>query len=98
MMSFSKKFLTQALVFMLPFLSLTLISLAALTAPALAEHTRPTNPNAVSLEAFGKSFLYTVQYDRAVTDDVFAGIGIGSVSLDNLDETDANVSAVLVPI
>jgi hypothetical protein len=72
--------------------------LSVFSSLAWAEHTRPTNPNALSLEVFGKSFLYTVQYDRAVSDDVFAGVGIGSVALDNLDNTDAGASAVLVPV
>jgi hypothetical protein len=39
-----------------------------------------------------------VQYDRAVTDDVFAGIGIGSVGLNYPNDVDAGVSATLVPV
>jgi hypothetical protein len=95
MIRFIPGLLRKTLLLALPFLSLSLLSFSV---TAMAEHTRPTNPNALSLEVFGKTFLYTVQYDRAVTDDVFAGVGIGSVSLDNLDDTDAGVSAVLVPV
>jgi hypothetical protein len=89
----SKKFLSQALL-----LAGAVGSVAAFSAPAFAEHTRPTNPNALSVEVLGKTFLYTVQYDRAVTDDVFAGVGIGSVSLNDLNGNDAGTSAVLVPV
>jgi hypothetical protein len=74
------------------------VSFLSLAGVAHAEHTRPTNPNALSVEVLGKTFLYTVQYDRAVTDDVFAGVGIGTVALDNLDGTDANASAVMIPV
>lgn len=63
-----------------------------------SEPTRPTNPNAVSLEVLGKSFLYSVNYDRAVSDDFFAGLGIGSVTLNNSDGTSSGRSAVMVPI
>jgi len=92
MICIPKQFLSKAL--------MVSVSLFALSMPlsAMAEHTRPTNPNALSLEVLGKTFLYTVQYDRAVTDDVFAGVGIGTVALDNLDSTDAGVSAVMVPV
>ncbi len=48
---------------------------------AQAEHTRVTNPNALSLEMFGRSALYTIGFDRVVNDDIVAGIGFGSVPL-----------------
>jgi hypothetical protein len=84
---------------MMSFRKFASVLLAALIpVAAFAEHTRPTNPNALSIEILGKTFLYTVQYDRAVTDDVFAGVGIGSVALDHLDGSDAGNSAVMVPI
>jgi hypothetical protein len=89
----SKKVLSQSLLIVG-----ALSFVAASSAPAFAEHTRPTNPNALSVEVLGKTFLYTVQYDRAVTDDVFAGVGIGSVALNDLNGNDAGTSAVLVPV
>lgn len=79
-------------------LTIAAVSVLSFASAAHAEHTRPTNPNALSVEVLGKTFLYTVQYDRAVTDDVFAGVGIGTASLDNLDGTDANTSAVMIPV
>lgn len=63
-----------------------------------SEPTRPTNPNAISLEILGKAFLYSVNYDRALSDDFFAGLGIGSVTLDNADGSSSGRSAVMVPI
>jgi hypothetical protein len=65
---------------------------------AKADEARSLNPNAISLEIFGKGLLYTVQYDRAMTEDFFAGIGVGTVGIDNLDGSDANATAVLVPV
>ncbi|MDR3606421.1 MAG: hypothetical protein P4M08_03460 [Oligoflexia bacterium] len=66
--------------------------------PARADEARSLNPNALSVEVLGRGFLYTVQYDRAMTEDVFAGIGIGTVGIDNLDGSDANSTAVLIPV
>ncbi len=65
---------------------------------AHADEARSVNPNALSLEIFGKSALYTVEYDRAMTEDVFAGIGIGTVGINNLDGSNANSTAVLIPV
>lgn len=67
-------------------------------APAYAEDTRATNPNAVSIEIFGKSFLYTLEYDRAFADNFFAGFGVGSVGMQFADGTDAGQTAHLIPV
>jgi hypothetical protein len=79
---------------------------ASLMAPGLffcssvcrAEHTRVTNPNAVSVEAFGRAFMGAIQFDRVVTDDLAAGIGIGRVSTQTLAGADTGVTATLIPV
>lgn len=77
--------------------------LAALTAafgasPARAEHTRVTNPNAVSLEVFGRGLLYSISFDRVMSDDLVAGVGFGRAPLDEMNGEDANASTSLVPV
>ena len=83
-------------------LTFSVLALAVLTvaAPriARADEARSLNPNAISIEIFGKDLLYTVQYDRAMTEDFFAGIGVSTVGINNLDGSDANSTAVLVPV
>jgi hypothetical protein len=73
------------------------LGVMALTAPARAEHTRVTNPNALSVEVLGRGLLYSISYDRVATDDLVAGIGIGSVSLKTAGGTDANASVTMIP-
>lgn len=65
---------------------------------ALAEHTRVTYPGIVSAEAFGKGLTYSVQFDRAVSDDLSAGVGIGSTGLDFVSGGDTGKKATLVPV
>jgi hypothetical protein len=65
---------------------------------AFADDARPVNPNAVSIELLGKGFLYTLNYDRALTEDVFAGIGFGSVGLNNALGNSSNVTADMFPV
>ncbi len=63
------------------------------------EHTRPTYPNAVSFEVFGRGLLYTLQFDRVVNDDIVAGFGFGSVATRYKDtDTDTGQTALMVPV
>jgi hypothetical protein len=74
------------------------ISLMAFATTASADDARPLNPNSVNVEILGKGFLYTVNYDRALTEDIFAGIGFGTVGLNNPDGSSANVTADMFPV
>lgn len=74
-----------------------LLSVWASIPVARAEHTRVTNPNAVTLELFGKGMLWSVQYDRALSDDLVAGLGWGGVPVKFANDTDANIRATLIP-
>ena len=66
--------------------------------PARAEHTRVTNPNAVSLELLGRGLLYGISFDRVVSDDLVAGASFGRVSLNDLAGNDVNSSTTLIPV
>jgi hypothetical protein len=65
---------------------------------ARAEHVRVTNPNAVSVEFLGRGMLYSIGFDRVVSDDLVAGVGIGSTSLRTLADADTGVSTALLPV
>lgn len=67
-------------------------------AQADGEPTRPTNPNAVSLEVMGRTTRWSVNYDRAVNDDFVAGVGFGNSLVDNSDGTDAGITANMIPL
>lgn len=65
------------------FLAMATVGLLAASGKAAhAEHTRVTNPNFLGVEAFGRGLLYSIQYDRAVNDDLVAGFGYGSVGVE----------------
>ena len=57
--------------------SILLLSLifGFLTLDAQAQHTRMTNPNSLAVEGLGRGILYSIQFDRAVSDDLVAGVG-----------------------
>jgi hypothetical protein len=74
------------------------VGMLASADPARAEHTRVTNPNALNVEVFGRGLLYSVNFDRVVSDDLVAGIGFGSTSMRTLDDQDPGVTATLVPV
>ncbi|MCM2279195.1 MAG: hypothetical protein NDJ89_14050 [Oligoflexia bacterium] len=69
----------------------------ALAPLAHAEHTRVTYPSAVSVEVLGKGLAFAVQYDRVLNDDLVAGFGYGSVSL-NRGQEDTGQSVSLIPV
>ena len=78
--------------------SICAFALAVLPFSVRAEHVRVTNPNAVSVEALGRGLLYSVDYDRVVSDDIVVGVGIGSTSMRTLGDVDAGISTALIPI
>lgn len=51
----------------------------AFAAESFAQHTRMTNPNSVGVEGLGRGIRYSIFFDRAVSDDLVAGIGYGSI-------------------
>lgn len=67
-------------------LSAALASVASMQ-PAYAEHTRVTNPSAIGLEVLGRGIAYSIFFDRVVSDDLVAGIGYGSASMDVLSDS-----------
>ena len=68
-----------------------------LTGPvARAEHTRVTNPSAVSLELFGRGMTYSLGYDRVLSDDLAAGLSFGTAGTQDTAGTDAGVRATLL--
>ena len=57
-------------------------AVVAFAAPAArAEHTRVTYPSAVGAEVLGRGLLYSVFFDRAMNDDMVAGVGFGTVGV-----------------
>lgn len=50
-----------------------------LSPAAFAEHTRVTHPNAVSLEILGRGMFGTLNFDRVMTDELAAGLGVGTI-------------------
>lgn len=63
------------------------------------EHTRVTNPNALSVEVLGRGGLFSVNFDRVLTDEFSAGIGIGTLSGRSTDGSTINtVSATIIPL
>ncbi len=61
-----------------------------------AEATRLTNPNAVYAEIFGRSFRFGVGYDRALNDDLVAGVEYGSTGLQTLGGAETDLHAKLL--
>jgi len=78
-------------------LGFILISMG-LSSAGRAEHTRVTYPGALSVEGLGRGGLYAIQYDQVFSDELAAGIGIGSVGLKNNLGVDTNTSVTVVPL
>jgi hypothetical protein len=57
----------------------TCLALMLVSSVALAENTRVTNPNALSVELLGRGVLYSISYDRVMDDHLAAGFGVGAV-------------------
>jgi hypothetical protein len=66
--------------------------------PCFAEDTRVTNPNAVLLEVGGRGILYSVNYDRVVSEDLAFGIGYGSGPVTSANGVDTSQSVSLIPV
>lgn len=64
---------------------------------ARAEHVRMSNPNVAGVEVLGRGLLYSAFFDRVVSDDLAAGIGIGTTKTQDLNGNDASKSATLIP-
>lgn len=62
-----------------------------------SEHTRVTNPNALSLELFGRGLLYGIAFDRVINDDMVVGVSYGRTPLKTVAGGDTGLSAALVP-
>lgn len=79
-------------------LALTL-SLAGVSAANAAEHTRVSLPDVMGVEALGRSFLWSVYYDRVVSDELAAGFGFGSTGTKTVATgVDTNTAAYVVPM
>jgi len=50
------------------------------TAQAVTNNTRATNPSALSVELGGRGLLYSLNFDRVLSDNLAAGIGFGNVT------------------
>ena len=75
------------------FLSVGVSSMAA------GEDTRATLPDALSVEALGRSFLWSVNYDRVLSDDFAAGFGFGMTATKTvINGVDTDTSAKIVPL
>jgi hypothetical protein len=61
-------------------ISLMSLSLLLAAQASLAANVRVTNPNAFSGEALGRAGTFSFAYDRAMDEDLAAGIGFGWVS------------------
>ncbi|MBS1961015.1 MAG: hypothetical protein JST04_02280 [Bdellovibrionales bacterium] len=71
---------------------------AAASGRPLGNATRATYPSVVSIELLGRSMLYSVNFDQALNENMSAGFGLGSSSM-NIHNTDldANKSATFLP-
>lgn len=71
---------------------------AAVGGRPLGNATRATYPSVVSVELLGRSMLYSVNFDQALNENMSAGVGLGSSSM-NIHNTDmdANKSATFLP-
>ena len=68
------------------------------SAEALTNNTRATNPLALSLELGGRGFLYSLNFDRVLNDNLAAGFGIGNVTANSASLVSASQSSVVIPV
>jgi hypothetical protein len=78
--------------------SVFLAAMMMIPVMARAEHTRVTNPSALSVEALGKGLAFSFQFDQVLSDDFSAGFGYGSVGLNTAAGTDTGLKTSLIPI
>lgn len=60
-------------------------------------NTRVTNPSTVSVEVAGRALLYSINFDRVLSENISAGLGLGTVGMTYAGGTSANVSATIMP-
>ncbi len=73
-------------------------AIATATGGPLDNHSRVTYPSAVSLEVLGRSMLYSVNFDQVLNDNIAAGVGFGSVSMQvHNTDIDAGKTATFIP-
>lgn len=71
---------------------------ATATSVGASEHTRVTVPDALSVELLGRGLLWSVNYDRVLSDDLAAGFGFGTTGTKTVvSGVDTNTSAKVVP-
>jgi len=69
-----------------------------LSAETWADNVRVTNPNAISVEALGRSLMYSVNFDRAMNEDMVAGFGFGGTPTKNAAGASAGITATMFPV
>lgn len=74
------------------------IPVFCLLTSAHADNTRVTNPNALTAEVGGRGLLYSLGFDRVLSEQLSAGVSIGSVPMNNSDGTSSGLTATLVPV
>lgn len=72
-------------------------------APAPADTTRHPAPNSVYAEGLGAGLIYSINYERMVTDDIGVRAGFGYVSVsasasDGTSSSSASASFVTIPV
>lgn len=82
------------------FLMASVLVLSMAPSLAMAEHTRVTNPSAVSVEVLGRGLAYSVDYDQVLNDQLAAGFGLGSFATQfrTADNLDANTTILAIPV
>jgi hypothetical protein len=63
-----------------------------------SNNIRATNPNAIHAEVGGRALLYSLSFDRVLSDDLLVGIGVGSVTMNDRFGGTSGLSATLVPV
>lgn len=59
------------------------VGIGMLGESAFADNTRVTYPNAINVEAGGRALIYSITFDRALNENLVAGLGIGNASTAN---------------
>ncbi len=66
--------------------------------PASADELRSDRPNTLAFEAGGRGILYAFEYERAFSDTLGAGIGIGGLDARCSECADYRLRYVAVPV
>ncbi|MEO5969302.1 MAG: hypothetical protein ABIQ95_05195 [Bdellovibrionia bacterium] len=68
------------------------------SAEALTNNTRATYPTAITLELGGRGFLYSINFDRVLNDNLAAGVGIGNVTANSAALPSISQSSMVIPV